>query len=147
MAPLDAVGSDVVGSVQAVTRSQAVTAGPVGGSDGSSPLDDFLRQHATAWQHDTSPPVPIPLRVDDDEPRFGRVTLSAGVGDVLIYLQAERPVDAELSPAESQRIHAAYAVVQSRSEALRRGIEEDRAQGEGSFWGASTVARPFPVLI
>lgn len=153
MAPLDAVGTDVVGSVRALNRSRSVGASPaIGGSDGSSPLDDFLHQHPKAMRGEVRAPPP-PRFVEDDEPRFGRITFSAGVGGVLIELQAQRPIDGgAASVSETHHAIASYALAQRMSDAVVAQValerQERTANAErGSFWGQPVTAYRLPMMV
>ena len=146
MAPLDAVGTDVVGSVRAVVRSvpAAVVASSYTAPPGGSPLDEFFRQEKAAR---AGPKQDLAITAVD-EPRFGRIAFSAGVGDVLIALQAERPLDGEASASEAQHAVAAYRYTQVLRDALPPPSQERQSRGvERGFWGQPTTATLFPMMV
>ena len=150
MAPLDAVGTDVVGSVRAVNPSApaAAVASSFTAPPGGSPLDAFFRQEKAAR---AGPKQDLAVTAVD-EARFGRIAFSAGVGGVLIELQAQRPVDGAASASEAQHAITSYAMAQSRSEATAqqsslerhmRGVTVERA----GFWGRPMVIDLLPMMV
>ena len=148
MAPLDVVGTDIVGNVRAVNPSRPAAAAPGFAVPlGGSPLDDFLRQKPATSQPAPQPSLAVSPR---DDPRFGRIAFSAGVGGVLIQLQAERPLEAEASASEVPHALAAYARAQSLSEPQRAALERPMRAvtiEHAGFWGEPILVDLLPMMV